>query len=458
MTVSSTTARWEYTGDGSTVAFAVNNKFFADSDLDVFVDGTQQTITTHYTVSGAGEDAGGTVTFVTAPANGSEVTIIRDVPDTQTTDIPPAGAFPAESVEDALDRRTVVSQQTLEAINRALKFKSTDQSLPSAELPALSALKGNFLAFNATTGAPEAKTGAEFTGTLDVLLSSVATSDYLEYDGTQFVNKTPAQVRTTLSVPHLGSSNTFTAQPQIISSSGSAAWRVSQTGGGPTIQINTASTRGQLAVTTNHPLEFLTNNTLFAKLFTTGGFAVQATPSDPGAGKINTDNGYEVADVPHGLQRGGSLDLSSGTGGSITNLGGVTNPDIIELVFDQVSSNGTDNILVRIGDSGGDETTGYTARSHDLGASGVSSTGAVTNGFVIKLGVAAGVLSGTLTLRRRTGNVWIATFMGDDANSDEIIASGRKELSATLDRVSVLLSGSDNFDGGAAQLSAGKYN
>jgi hypothetical protein len=200
VTVTSTTSRWEYTGDGSTVAFSVGNKFFADSDLDVYEGGALQTLTTDYTVSGAGNDAGGTVTFVSAPANNAEVTIIRDVPDTQTTDLPAAGAFPSESVEDALDRRTVVSQQGEEALGRSIKFKSTDQNLPSAELPALTGLKGKALTFNATTGAPEATAFADINVDIDTLLTSEAANDFLVFDGTNWVNQTVSEVQATLSL------------------------------------------------------------------------------------------------------------------------------------------------------------------------------------------------------------------------------------------------------------------
>ena len=68
MTISTTESRKSYTGNGSTVAFSFPYKFLADCDLKVYVDNVLKTLTTDYTVSGAGSDSGGTVTFVTAPA------------------------------------------------------------------------------------------------------------------------------------------------------------------------------------------------------------------------------------------------------------------------------------------------------------------------------------------------------------------------------------------------------
>ena len=68
MTVSSQTSRVSYAGNGSTKAFAVSFYFLADSHLKVILraaDGSEtvKTLTTDYTVSGAGNPSGGTVTI-----------------------------------------------------------------------------------------------------------------------------------------------------------------------------------------------------------------------------------------------------------------------------------------------------------------------------------------------------------------------------------------------------------
>ena len=156
MTVTSTTSRWEAVGNGSTTVFPYNNKIFANSDLKVYLGGVLQTITTHYTVSGAGATAGGNVTFLTAPASGVSVVIVRAVANTQEIDYPPGGAFPAVATEDGLDRRTIISQQNASEVSRALRFLESDANAPSGVLPSLDLLKGGWLRFNAVTGAPEA--------------------------------------------------------------------------------------------------------------------------------------------------------------------------------------------------------------------------------------------------------------------------------------------------------------
>lgn len=131
MTVSSTTTKVSYSGDGSTTVFAYSFKIFADADLRVIErasDGTEtvKSLTTHYTVSGAGTDSGGNVTFSTAPASGVTVIIKRNLTLTQGTDYVANDPFPAESHEEALDRLTFIAQGIQEELDRTIKASETN--------------------------------------------------------------------------------------------------------------------------------------------------------------------------------------------------------------------------------------------------------------------------------------------------------------------------------------------
>ena len=104
MTVSSSTNKVSYNGDGSTTVFAYSFKVFDQDDLTVILrasDGTEttQTLTTNYSVSGVGDAGGGNVTMVTAPASGQILTIVREQPLTQGLDLVPNDPFPAQSLE-----------------------------------------------------------------------------------------------------------------------------------------------------------------------------------------------------------------------------------------------------------------------------------------------------------------------------------------------------------------------
>ncbi len=117
MSLSSETSRVQYAGNGSSVtAYAVPFKFLDNDHVQVVLkdsDGTEVTLeeTTHYTLTGAGEDSGGELLTVTGYDSSYSLTIYRDLPFTQPSDYESQGAFPAESHETALDRVTMLCQQ-----------------------------------------------------------------------------------------------------------------------------------------------------------------------------------------------------------------------------------------------------------------------------------------------------------------------------------------------------------
>ena len=133
MTISSTTVRNSYSGDGSTDTFNYTFKIFADTDLQVIIRSstateTVKTLTTHYTVTGAGNAAGGTVVFTAGniPTSTETVVIRRAVPQTQAIDYIANDPFPAESHEEGLDRAMMTLQQVQEEVNRSIKLSRTN--------------------------------------------------------------------------------------------------------------------------------------------------------------------------------------------------------------------------------------------------------------------------------------------------------------------------------------------
>ena len=135
MTVSSTTARVDYAGNGVTVLFSVPFPFIQNEYLSVLrINSTTLVSTTlvldsgganGYTVTGAGE-ASGFVTVVTAPTVGERLAIVRVVPATQEADFVANDPFPAETFEDALDKLTMIVGQAVSDVNRALKLFEGD--------------------------------------------------------------------------------------------------------------------------------------------------------------------------------------------------------------------------------------------------------------------------------------------------------------------------------------------
>jgi hypothetical protein len=133
MTVSSTTVKDSYSGNDSTTEFTYTFKIFADTDLQVIIrssTGTEtvKTLTTHYTVAGAGDASGGSITFTggNTPAIGETVVIRRNVPQTQAIDYIANDPFPAETHEEGLDRATMTIQQMQEELDRSIKLSRTN--------------------------------------------------------------------------------------------------------------------------------------------------------------------------------------------------------------------------------------------------------------------------------------------------------------------------------------------
>jgi len=193
MTVSSSTNSNRYSGNGSTTVFAYAFKIFADADLRVVLKNnttgaeTLQTLTTDYTVSNAGNDSGGNVTFVTAPASGNTVIIRRELSYTQETNYVENDPFPAQAHEDALDRATMLAQQNDTNIGLAIQFPEGDVGAGLDNvLPSAVSRASKFLAFD-SDGSIVMSPSTEFAGSIalgDWIIKVDSNELVFEYDGT----------------------------------------------------------------------------------------------------------------------------------------------------------------------------------------------------------------------------------------------------------------------------------
>ena len=147
MTVSSSTNKVQYTGNSSTTVFAYTFKIFNQNDLTIIIrsaNGTEtvKTITTHYTVSGVGSAGGGNITMLTAPVTGETITILREQDLVQEFDLVPNDPFPAQLMEDALDKLTFMVQQHSEELDRSIKASRTN-AIGSTEFTVSAADRAN---------------------------------------------------------------------------------------------------------------------------------------------------------------------------------------------------------------------------------------------------------------------------------------------------------------------------
>ncbi|EOT8682823.1 hypothetical protein ACNENB_001016 [Escherichia coli] len=129
MTVSTEVDHNEYTGNGVTTSFPYTFRIFNKSDLVVQVVDLDENIAvlaldTDYSVTGAGGYNGGNVILSKALANGYQISISRELPVTQETDLRNQGKFFAEVHEDAFDKLTMLIQQVRSWFGLALRKPS----------------------------------------------------------------------------------------------------------------------------------------------------------------------------------------------------------------------------------------------------------------------------------------------------------------------------------------------
>lgn len=125
MTVSTINSVAEFVTNGATKTFPFYFKFLDSRDLVVtYIDpedvSTVLVMGPHYTVSGAGNDKGGSVTTTAVLRGPGKLIVSRDMEAYQKTSLRNQGKFLAETHEDVFDRLTMLSQQGFAGLKRAL--------------------------------------------------------------------------------------------------------------------------------------------------------------------------------------------------------------------------------------------------------------------------------------------------------------------------------------------------
>ncbi len=116
--------RVQYVADGVQVQFTYPFPIFVAVDIEVYLGEAKQV--SGYTVAGAGQSAGGSVTFAAAPADGVVVTLRRRLAIRRTSDFQESGEFRAKVINDELDYQTAALQQVADDGDRAVRLAPTD--------------------------------------------------------------------------------------------------------------------------------------------------------------------------------------------------------------------------------------------------------------------------------------------------------------------------------------------
>jgi len=161
MSVDTTARKQSFTLDGVTDTFDFTFRALAATDiLAIATTGgtdTNLTYTTDYTVALESDGVGGTLTLVSAASTGTgTLTVYRTTTNKQESDYEDYNQFPADTLEEDLDRRTLVSQELSETNNRTVTLAITASSGTSTTLPTPSTDK--IVGWNTAADALENKT------------------------------------------------------------------------------------------------------------------------------------------------------------------------------------------------------------------------------------------------------------------------------------------------------------
>ncbi len=141
-TISDASSRAEFSCDGSTTTFDFSFPILDTGHLELYhrVDSTGVetllTEVTNYSLSATNNDysSGGTITTVSTYASGITLVARRNTPDSQNATLHDSGVLRLSSIEDALDKLTMLHEEQQEELDRCLKYPVSDASSLSAEI------------------------------------------------------------------------------------------------------------------------------------------------------------------------------------------------------------------------------------------------------------------------------------------------------------------------------------
>ena len=274
MTVNTTTSRTEQLGNGTRTGYDATFTILADGDLDVYVGGTLQTISSDYTVANAGTTTPASVTFTnssyptptTSLASSVDVVLVRNLELKQLSNYQNNDIFDAETLEQSLDRATQQIQQINTTNKRGIGFSDTVVNIDTTVTDLTASVddrKNKFIGFDSAgkvtvSGDIGSYRGAWASGKTyvvkDIVKDSSNNNVYLCNDGHISEGSTPVKTNTHVAKWDLivdaesvtTSEQTATTQATAAASSATAAAGSATTA---TTQATTATTQATTATT-----------------------------------------------------------------------------------------------------------------------------------------------------------------------------------------------------------------
>ena len=146
MPIEAQTVEYVYTGDGVSTVFQFPSRFLSNADITVALAQVEQL--GGFTVAGAGAQTGGTVTFSVAPAAGVRVSLVRKPPASQLIDFINGQTILEGTLDNALDKLTMIGQYLLRSNSRSLRLSDFDVTTALTPLPGVVDRANRFLGFD----------------------------------------------------------------------------------------------------------------------------------------------------------------------------------------------------------------------------------------------------------------------------------------------------------------------
>lgn len=361
-----------------------------------------------------------------------------------SSDFNQAGDLFANVLNNQFDNIVRMCQRLGRDVAKSLKFDET-LDIPTATIVA-APVDGELLAFQGTGGDVVGVTLGTIAN-LSTVFTGLTAGDSLDYNGTNWVNRR-----------HLSSLGTNIASAATTALGAADSDFVTITGTTGITSFGTPATFSRKHIwAVFSGIVTLTHNA--TSLILPGGVNYTTAAGDvlecvhiSGANwrviAITKANGTSVIDT--GITMGTSVNTTSGTAIDFTGIPSTAKLIIISLY--NVSLASSDNLHIKIGDSGGVEVSSYLNSGAYINGGGASSNGNTT-GFAFNTGVDSSFYSGLmiLSLLDAATNTWSA--MGHiTEGAFTLFAGGSKSLSATLDRVRLTSAG------GLATFDSGKMN
>lgn len=149
MPVEAQTVEYSYLGDGVSTVFGFPSRFLSNDDLFVALNGVIQVA--GFTITGAGTDDGGEVTFAVPPGNLVRVMLVRNPSPSQLVDFENGQTVLEGTLDNALDKLTMIAQYLLRSARRSVRIGDaiyTTEGAGLLELPKASDRVAKLFAFD----------------------------------------------------------------------------------------------------------------------------------------------------------------------------------------------------------------------------------------------------------------------------------------------------------------------